>query len=73
MPVPAKPTKSWTGIDGAKPALETLGFMGVGDKASSAGPSAWKGMMPEFKGMLGEEAWRLRENLSRTVSAGSGE
>jgi len=47
----------------------SLGFMGgFGDKASSAGHSAWDSMLPELEGAGGEEAWRLREfcrSLSR--------
>ena len=39
-----------------------LGFMGgFGDKASSAGHSAWDSMLPELEGVVEEEAWRLRE------------
>jgi hypothetical protein len=40
---------------------------GFGDKASSAGHSAWDSMLPELEGAVGEEAWRLRE-FCRSVS-----
>ena len=43
---------------------------GFGDKASSAGHSAWDSMLPEIEGAVGEEAWRLREfcrSLSRQI------
>ena len=42
---------------------------GFGDKASSAGHSAWDSMLPELEGVDGEEAWRLREILSFAVAA----